>query len=81
MLAAGVAGWNRHLAILDAQLDLTGAFAVGPKFSLADVVLGLSVHRWMAASIDKPALPAVAVYYERLSERPGFLAHGRDGQA
>lgn len=81
MLAAGVAGWNRHLAILDAQLDLTGAFAVGPKFSLADVVLGLSVHRWMAAPIDKPALPAVAVYYERLSERPGFLAHGRDGQA
>ena len=79
LLAAGVAGWNRHLAMLDAQLSRTGTYAVGPHFTLADVVLGLSVHRWMAAAMDKPALPAVQAYYERLSERPGFMAHGRNG--
>ena len=80
LLAAGVAGWNRHLVMLDAQLAQTGTYAVGPQFTLADVVLGLSVHRWLAAPIERPELPAIQAYYERLSERPGFMAHGRNGQ-
>jgi glutathione S-transferase len=75
----GVAGWNAHMAILDAQLAFTGAFAAGPDFTLADIVLGLSVHRWAAAPITHAALPAVRAYYERLSERPAYLAHGRNG--
>jgi glutathione S-transferase len=29
--------------------------------------------------MEKPELPAVAAYYERLSERPAFLLHGRNG--
>lgn len=78
-IAAGVAGWNRHMAILDAQLAATGAFAQGAIFTLADIVLGLSVNRWMSAPIERPDLPAVAAYFERLSERPGFLAHGKNG--
>jgi glutathione S-transferase len=77
---AGVAGWNRHMAILDGQLQRTGAYAAGESFTLADVVLGLATHRWHAAPIERPALPAVAAYYERLSQRPAFLAHGRNGQ-
>lgn len=79
LLAAGVAEWNRHMAILDAQLDATGAFAAGATFTLADVVLGLSVHRWAAAPIAHADLPAVQTYYARLSERAAFLAHGRNG--
>jgi glutathione S-transferase len=78
-VAAGVAGWNRHMAILDGQLQRTGAHAAGDAFTLADVVLGLATHRWQAAPIERPALPAVAAYQERLAQRPGFLAHGRDG--
>lgn len=79
LLQAGVAGWNRHMGMLEGQLRATGAFAAGPLFTLADVVLGLSVQRWMMTTMDKPVLPAVQAYYERLSERPGFLAHGRNG--
>jgi glutathione S-transferase len=78
-IAAGVADWNRHMAILDGQLQRTGAYAAGDAFTLADVVLGLATHRWQAAPIERPALPAVAAYQERLAQRPGFLAHGRDG--
>jgi glutathione S-transferase len=52
----------------------------GSAFSLADVVLGLSVNRWMLAPIEHPEYPAVLDYYERLSERAGFRAYGRDGQ-
>lgn len=76
LLQAGVAGWNRHLAMLEQQLQLSGAYVLGAEFTLADVVLGLSVHRWMAAPMDRPALPAVQAYYERLSQRPGFVRFG-----
>ena len=67
--------WNRHMQILDAQLERSGTFVVGPAFTLADVVLGLAVHRWQMTPIDKPALPAVAAYVERLRQRRAFLQH------
>ncbi len=78
-IEASVAAWTRHMAILECQLGATGAYVNGAKFSLADIVLGLSVHRWMAAPITRPAMPAVEAYYERLSTRSGFMAHGRNG--
>lgn len=78
-IAASVFSWNRQMAILDAQLARTGAYATGAAFTLADVVLGLSVHRWMAAPLQHPQLPAVQAYYALLSEREGFMRHGRNG--
>jgi glutathione S-transferase len=77
--AESVANWNRHMGMLEAQLARGGPFVLGASFTLADVVLGLSVQRWMSTAMHKPALPAVHGYYERLSERPGFIAHGRNG--
>ncbi|MDO9193787.1 MAG: glutathione S-transferase family protein, partial [Undibacterium sp.] len=46
-LAAGIADWNRNMRILDAQLSTTNAYVNGATFTLADIVLGLAVHRWM----------------------------------
>jgi glutathione S-transferase len=80
-LANSVSEWNRHMQLLDAQLSVTGAYVNGACFSLADVVIGLSVHRWISAPIDHALLPAVSAYYERLSQRNGFLQHGRNGMA
>ena len=81
LLAQGVAGWNRHIEMLARQLHDSGPYVCGPYFTLADVVLGLSVHRWLAAPLpERPRLPAIDHYYELLSERPGFIAHGRNGQ-
>jgi glutathione S-transferase len=72
--------WNRLMAMLDAQLVRTGAYAAGDAFTLADVVLGLSTHRWLRTPMTgRPALPAVQVYYERLCARLAFQPHGRDG--
>jgi glutathione S-transferase len=79
-IAGSVAEFHRHMAMLDAQLARTGAFAAGGHFTLADLVLGLSTHRWYALPVQRPALAAVAAYYERLSTRPGFMRHGRNGQ-
>ncbi len=79
LLAAGVAGWNRHMTILAEQLQRSGGpFVMGARFTLADVVLGLSTHRWRAAPIEHAALPVLETYYQRLCERPGFFVYGRD---
>lgn len=78
-IAASVANWNRHMGILDAQLAHTGAYATGAEFTLADIALGLATHRWQMAPIPRPSLAAVDGYYQRLSQRPAFLLHGRNG--
>ena len=79
-VAMSIEQWNRHMGILEAQLQKTGAYAVGEAFTLADIVLGLSTHRWISMPMDRPTLPAVNAYYERLSLRSGFMQHGRNGQ-
>lgn len=76
---ASVQDWNRRMTILDGQLARTGAYVAGAVFTLADVVIGLSVNRWLLSPITRPALPAVAAYHERLLQRPGFAAHGANG--
>ena len=64
--------WNRLMQLLEAQLVRTGAYAAGAAFTLADIVLGLAVHRWLMTPIVRPQLPAVAAYVERLRQRPAF---------
>jgi len=71
-IAASVQDWNSAMAILDRALDGTGAFVTGQAFTLADVVIGLSVHRWIASPIERADLPAVAGYYQRLGARRAF---------
>ncbi len=80
-IAASVADWNRHIGILGQQLAAAGPYVLGERFTLADVVLGLSVHRWIAAPLERPPCPAVAGYYGRLCGRPGFRRFGPDGGA
>jgi len=80
LVRQGITDWARHMHMLEARLEATGAFAAGGEFTLADVVLGLSVNRWFMTPCPKPVLPAVEAYYERLTERPGFRAHGRNGK-
>jgi len=75
-IAASAAEWNRMMTILEQQLDATGAYVAGAEFTLADIVLGLSVHRWRATPIAHASLPAVQAYYQRLCQRPAFVTHG-----
>ena len=78
-IEAGIAGWNRHMQILEGQLQRTGAWAAGEAFTLADVVLGLSTHRWLSTPMPRLELPAVQAWYARLCQRPPFIAHGANG--
>ena len=61
--------WARVMQILEAQLARGQGFVAGDEFSIADIAIGLSIHRWMSIPAEKPALPAVEVYYQRLLTR------------
>jgi len=78
-IAAGVAGWNRAMLLLERQLAATGAYAAGPAFTLADVVLGLSINRWLMTPMQRPETPAITQYLRLLRQRPGWSAHGSNG--
>ena len=78
-IRASVENWTRKMAILETQLSKTGAFVAGTHFTLADIVIGLSVNRWFMTPIEHPVFPVIAEYFERLNERPGFRLHCRNG--
>lgn len=78
-IAAGIKAWNHCIAILEEQLQRTAAYTAGEVFTLADVVLGLSVNRWKMTPFDKPDVPAINAWFERLNQRPAFLRHGNNG--
>lgn len=80
-VAASAAQWNRLLGILDARLGATGAYVAGDAFTVADIVLGLSVNRWKMTPIAHADYPALAAYSERLGARPGCAAFCANGVA
>ncbi|WP_240230372.1 glutathione S-transferase family protein [Devosia lacusdianchii] len=68
-VADSIARWSAKMDLLEAQLARTGAFVAGGEFTIADIAVALSVHRWMAIPAEKKAFAAVADYYERLMSR------------
>ncbi|MCP1417493.1 glutathione S-transferase [Pseudomonas laurylsulfativorans] len=78
-LEVGVRGWNQKMGILEHQLATTKAYVAGPRFTLADIVIGLSVNRWLMTPIDRADYPAVDEYFKRLAQHRGFLKHCCNG--
>lgn len=75
-ITAGIASWNRHVGILDQHLVQVGPFLTGDVFTLADILIGLSLCRWKMAPIARPDYPAVDAYCARLETRPGYRMWG-----
>ena len=73
-IAAGIAGWNRQMGLIERHLATSGDYVAGGTFSLADVVLGLSAHRWRKTPMERPDYPAVAAWMARLDARPAARA-------
>lgn len=78
-LQASIAAWTKLMGMLDRQLQATGGFVTGEHFTLADVVLGLSVNRWLAIPFDKPEYASVTAYEQRLRARKGYIEFGCNG--
>ena len=62
------------LAMLDAHLRRQ-PFVAGSTFTIGDITLGCSVHRWMLFITDRPRMPSIEAWHERLASRPGFKLH------
>jgi glutathione S-transferase len=69
-IAQSAQQWQQKLQILDATLAQTGAYICGADFTLADILLGLSLNRWLQTPIsDRLELPHLAAYQQRLAQR------------
>ena len=69
-LARAGAAWT----ILDAQLAKHDHIA-GPDFTLADIASGVHVHRWFCFTVQRPELPHLRAWYDRLLDRPAYREH------
>lgn len=70
-IAAAYAKSLAALRILDAVLTRQDYLA-GNSLSYADIAAGVSLYRWFSMELDRPAMPGVELWYQRLQQRPAF---------
>jgi glutathione S-transferase len=54
-------------------------YLAGDHLSLAEIVLGTLIYRWFAFPIERPELPNLRTWYDRMHQRPGFKKHIETG--
>jgi glutathione S-transferase len=74
LISANALEAERCMRVLEGQLHGRD-FLVGSAFSLADVPAAAFVHRWLALPIERPALPRLLSYYQRMLARPAYRQH------
>jgi len=79
LVEGGIKEWSGQMRVLDQHLTAAGPFVMGKSFTIGDIPVGLVVNRWFSVPFQKPEFKAVSAYYDRLTERPAYRAHGRNG--
>jgi len=79
MVDGGSKDWTAQMRVLEQHLAAAGPYVMGRHFTIGDIPVGLIVNRWFAINFQKPDFKAVSAYYDRLTERSGYRAHGRNG--
>jgi glutathione S-transferase len=73
-----IAKLTRHLVsryeLLDRQLA-SHPYLVGSRLSMGDLAIGVTLYRYYGMEIDRPALPHLRAWYERLSQRTPYQSH------
>ena len=59
---------------VDAQLA-ERPYLAGDSLTMGDLPMGALAHRYFQLDIDRPSLPHVTTWYERLAERPAYAEH------
>lgn len=72
-IEASMGNWHRQMLVLEGHLADRPQWLTGANFTLADIVIALSVNRWVRLPREKPALPQVEAYFQRVLSRPGAL--------
>lgn len=65
---------NKSFEVLEWGLK-SGPYLGGGEFSMGDIVAGAWVHRWLALPVERPTMPLIEQYYQRLLERPAYRTH------
>lgn len=73
-IAAAVAEAARCWTLLDGILSKV-PYVAGPVFTLADIALGVHVHRWFSFDLARPPQPHLREWYERLLTRAAYQKH------
>jgi glutathione S-transferase len=72
--AEALARTHRCLGLVEDQLA-GRAFVVGEALSLADIAIGTHLYRYFELPIDRPPLPRLAAWYDRLRAREAYREH------
>lgn len=62
---------ERHFRMVDDFLK-GRKYIGGDRFTMGDIPIGCTVYRWLAMPIERPHLPNLQAWYERLTERPVY---------
>jgi glutathione S-transferase len=73
-IAGHIKGCSRAFAQLDEQLAGRD-YICGDDLTVADIVIGAMMYRYMTLDIDRPALANLDAWYQRLTERPAYQYH------
>ena len=60
--------------LLDAHLQGRDYIAAG-HLTIGDIPAGAMTYRWYGLDIERPDLPALRAWYERLTERQAYADH------
>jgi len=69
-----IARCTSHFQLLDMMLA-DRWFLCGDALSLADIPAGTSLFRYFGLDIERPSLPHVQAWYDRLQERQAYREH------
>jgi len=70
----GVKKSNELAGMLDKVLA-SRPYVAGAAFTMGDIPIGAEVQRWMRVPIERPKLPGIVAWFERLRERAPFVKH------
>lgn len=66
-----VAALSKTFQLLETRLS-DQPFVAGDRLSMGDIVVGSSLYRYYTMEFDRPDLPALAAYYDRLKTRAAY---------
>jgi glutathione S-transferase len=72
-IATAISKTSENLAMLDAHLAARD-YVTGPAFTMADIPLGVTAYRWFNLEIERPPMPNLEAWYERLCARFPYKA-------
>lgn len=65
---------GERLGVLDEQLS-GRAYILGDQMTMADIGVGILMYRYFSLDIERPALPNVRAWHQRLQGRPAYQAN------